>query len=204
MKKIIIVVFALFAIGVTKSWADSPLTSCDFAEAYADEPMVALASTVKNGNMPKNLVDYLCDAKSPVDVRLAVINQLGWEDEMAFCNQLFDNLSRRHGVRDENSLAAKLDAGTLAVYAYAKAMGDYFNVTQALALARQAVKKDTNKSFSVALVAGLIDAQYQMDLEWGDVYKVVNKVLADTSLRVDMRLTAVNMIMAYINIYKEY
>lgn len=92
----------------------------------------------------------------------------------------------------------------LAFYSCARAMGDYFDVTGALELSRQAVKKDAGKSFSVALVSALIDARYQMDHDWGKVYQVVNDVLDDQSLRTDMRLSAVNGIMQYINAFQGY
>ena len=67
-----------------------------------------------------------------------------------------------------------------------------------------AVKKNKGKSLSVALISALIDAQVYLDSDWSKIYPVVSKVLHDGSLRLDMRQEAINGIMEYINLYKEY
>ena len=109
----------------------------------------------------------------------------------------------RYKAQNEKKLVKKLDAGTLAVYAYAKAMSNYFDVKAASELGHQAVKKNKNKSFSVAMASALIDAQVYLDSDWSMVYKVVADVLHDGSLHLDMRQEAIDNIMEYINLYNE-
>ena len=190
------------------TWADSPLTSTDFAENYNDQPMVQMALKLSNEsdtNIPVSMLDFLADKKSPIDVRLAVINAISWNfDGKTSGEQLYEYLSKRYNIKTSDKIAKKLDAGTLAVYAYAVAMSDYFNVTEAQELAHKAVKKDKSKSFSVAFIASLIDAQVYLDSDWGLVYKVVNDVLHDGSLHLDMRQEAIDSVMEYINLYKSY
>ena len=118
--------------------------------------------------------------------------------------QLYEYLSKRYKAKTTDKLVKKLDAGTLAVYAYAKAMSDYFDVKEAQELGHKAVKKDKSKSFSVAFITSLIDAQVYLDSDWGMVYKVVNNVLHDGSLHLDMRQDAIDSVMEYINEYKGY
>ena len=51
------------------SWADSPLTSTHFSDAYADEPMVVMAGEHGLGDrIPTELLSFLADKKAPVDV----------------------------------------------------------------------------------------------------------------------------------------
>ena len=190
-------------LAFTASWADSPLTSTHFADAYSDHPMVQLASEDMQGDIPTTLLNFLSDEHQPVDVRLAVINKLGWNfDGTTMGTQLGQYLMGRYGVKNEKKLGKKLDAGTLAVYAYAKAMSNYFDVKAASELGHLAVKKNKNKSFSVALISALIDAQIYLDSDWGMIYKVVADVLHDGSLNLDMRQEAIDNIMDYINLYK--
>ena len=202
MKRLLTAIALMLAF--TAGWADSPLTSTHFADAYSDHPMVQMADEMMQHDMPTTLLNFLANKNEPVDVRLAVINKIGWNfDGTTVGAQLCEYLMGRYGAKDEKKLVKKLDAGTLAVYAYAKAMSNYFDVKAASELGHQAVKKNKNKSFSVAMASALIDAQVYLDSDWGMVYKVVADVLHDGSLHLDMRQEAIDKIMEYINMYNE-
>ena len=204
MKRLLTAI-TLLLVTWTATWADSPLTSTNFAVAYSDHPMVQMACEEMQGSIPTTLLNFLANKNEPVDVRLAVINKLGWNfDGTSMGAQLGEYLMGRYKVKNEAKLVKKLDAGTMAVYAYAKAMSNYFDVKAASELGHKAVKKDKNKSFSVAMASALIDAQIYLDSDWSMVYKVVADVLHDGSLHLDMRQEAIDNIMDYINLYKEY
>ena len=191
-------------LAFTASWADSPLTSTHFSEAYSDHEMVQMANELMQNDIPTTLLNFLADKNQPVDVRLAVVNKLGWNfDGTTMGAQLGEYLMGRYNVKNEAKLIKKLDAKTLAVYAYAKAMSNYFDVKDASELGHKALKKNKDKSFSVALISALIDAQAYMDSDWLMIYKVVANVLHDGSLRLDMRQEAIDNIMEYINLYNE-
>ena len=202
MKRLLTAITLMLAF--TASWADSPLTSTHFAEAYSDHEMVQMANEFMQGDVSTTLLNFLADKHSPVDVRLAVINKIGWNfDGTSMGAQLREYLMGRYNAKNESKLVKKLDAGTLAVYAYALAMSDYIDVKAAQELAHQALKKNKNKSFSVAMASALIDAQHYLDSDWSMVYKVVADVLHDGSLHLDMRQEAIDNIMEYINLYNE-
>ena len=201
MKRLLISIVMLLAF--TASWADSPLTSTHFSDAYSDHEMVQMANELMQNDIPTTLLNFLADKNQPVDVRLAVVNKLGWNfDGTTMGAQLGEYLMGRYNVKNEAKLIKKLDAKTLAVYAYAKAMSNYFDVKDASELGHKALKKNKDKSFSVALISALIDAQAYMDSDWSMIYKVVADVLHDGSLRLDMRQEAIDNIMDYINLYK--
>ncbi len=203
MKRLLTAIALLMAF--TAAWADSPLTSTHFANAYSDHPMVQMASEEMQYDIPTTLLSFLTNKNEPVDVRLAVINKIGWNfDGTTVGAQLEQYLMGRYNVKTEKKLVKKLDAGTLAVYAYAKAMSNYFDVTAASELGHLAVKKNKKKSFSVALISALIDAQVYLDSDWSKIYKIVANVLHDGSLHLDMRQEAIDNIMEYINLYNEY
>ena len=201
MKRLLTAIALMLAF--TAGWADSPLTSTHFADAYSDHPMVQMADEMMQHDMPTTLLNFLANKNEPVDVRLAVINKIGWNfDGTTVGAQLGEYLMGRYKAKNEKKLVKKLDAGTLAVYAYAKAMSNYFDVKAASELGHQAVKKNKNKSFSVAMASALIDAQVYLDSDWGMVHKVVADVLHDGSLHLDMRQEAIDNIMEYINLYQ--
>ena len=81
-------------------------------------------------------------------------------------------------------------------------MSNYFDVKAASELGHMAVKKNKDKSFSVALISALIDAQHYLDNDWSKIYPVVANVLHDGSLHLDMRQEAIDNIMEYIDLYK--
>ena len=189
----------------TFCWADSPLTSTHFSDVYSDHPMVQMANEMMQNDIPTTLLNFLADKKSPVDVRLAVINKIGWNfDGTTVGQQLGEYLMGRYKANNEKKLIKKLDAGTLAVYAYARAMSNYFDVTAASEMGHQAVKKNKDKSLSVALISALIDAQVYLDNDWSKIYPALATVLHDGSLKLDMRQEAIDNIMEYINLYSEY
>ncbi|MBQ3364315.1 MAG: hypothetical protein IJG42_10245 [Muribaculaceae bacterium] len=203
MKRLLTAIALLMAF--TAAWADSPLTSTHFANAYSDHPMVQMASEEMQYDIPTTLLSFLTNKNEPVDVRLAVINKIGWNfDGTTVGAQLEQYLMGRYNVKTEKKLVKKLDAGTLAVYAYAKAMSNYFDVTAASEMGHLAVKKNKKKSFSVALISALIDAQVYLDSDWSKIHKIVANVLHDGSLHLDMRQEAIDNIMEYINLYNEY
>ena len=194
-------------LAFTAAWADSPLTSTYFAGAYEDHPMVQLIDEDLDGDIPSVVLEFLADKKSPVDVRLAVINKIGWFFAGSWIGgQLGDYLMDRYKANSKENLVNKLDAGTLAVYAYALAMSDYLEVDEAKELGHLAVKKNKGKSLSVALISALIDAQDYLHTEngWPKIYPALANVLNDGSLKPDMRQEAIDCIMEYINLYEKY
>ena len=205
MKRLSSAIIVLLAF--TAAWADSPLTSTYFAGAYEDHPMVQLIDEDLDGDIPSVVLKFLADKKSPVDVRLAVINKIGWFFAGSWIGgQLDDYLMERYKANSKENLVNKLDAGTLAVYAYAQAMSDYLEVDEAKELGHLAVKKNKGKSLSVALISALIDAQDYLHTEngWPKIYPALANVLNDGSLKPDMRQEAIDSIMEYINLYEKY
>lgn len=186
------------------SWADSPLTSTNFSDAYADEPMVVLAGEHGLGDrIPVELLSFLADKKAPVDVRLAVVNRLTWFSETNDFTQFENYLIKRFKAKDRWKLQKKLDASTLAVYAYAMAVSNRSDLQEASDLVHYALEKDKEHSFSVAMACALIEAQVHFDNNWSMIYPTVAAVVNDGTLKRDMRQKAIDIIMEYIGLYEK-
>jgi hypothetical protein len=79
MKKIYFVLVVMIS-AAQMCFADSPLTSTEFYKAYLDVPIVKAAA-----DNPKKLSEeamaYLFDERNPLDVKIALINAVGWDVE---------------------------------------------------------------------------------------------------------------------------
>ena len=202
--KRLIALYILMMSWCMASWADSPLNSTDFYEAYSDHPMVVMAGEHGLGDViPTELMKFLSDKKAPVDVRLAVVKRLTWFSETNDFRQFENYLIKRYKAKDKWKLQKKLDASTLAVYAYAMAVSNRYDLEEACDLAHQAVEKDKEHSFSVSMACALIDAQVHFYDSWSKIYPTVAAVVNDGTLKRDMRQSAVDIIMEYIGLYEK-
>ena len=198
-KKTALAVFVT-AVLTTASFADSPLTSTDFAEAYMDEPIAAAAGEA-NGVINERLMEYLANEYNPFDVKMAVINKLGWQfSGRNNAKHFLDYLVKNHGYSNEKKFYKKGSADELLSYAYLKAMDNYFEVDEALKYADRAVKKN-KKSRTFQLIAGLIRAQKTMDADWCEVYQITDRIRKNERLMNDLRTRSVGIIYEYMDIY---
>jgi hypothetical protein len=60
-------------------WADSPITSTPFSEAYQDYNIVKAAK--RSGVLTVEMAEYLSSPSNPVDIKAALINSLSWKFE---------------------------------------------------------------------------------------------------------------------------
>jgi hypothetical protein len=86
--------------------------------------------------------------------------------------------------------------------AYLKALDNYFEVDEAIKIARKA-KVKLPKSYTVNIISALIEAQKALDSDWCKVYTLTDDVRQDKSLTKDMRDEASKEIFSYMDEYKE-
>ena len=182
--------------------ADSPLTSTEFNRPYSEEPAVIEAG---NGVLTPTLASFLADERNPIDLRMAVINRLGWNTEGTLNDFVFlEYLKENRGYKDLNDLMERGSADELLSMAYIRAMADYFDVTLAIQIAEKAVSKNPG-SFTFNIILALIKAQTKLtEFDWCEVYNLTNRVREDSSLVQDMKPEAMTWIYGYMDGYKEY
>ena len=213
MKKVYFVLVMM--ISATQiCFADSPLTSTEFYKAYLDVPIVKAAA-----DSPKKLSEeakaYLFDEGNPLDVKIALINAVGWDieglstysDYIQYC---LNNFPRgKYGI-DENEIVRIEDVYNnasceqMAMLVYLFAMSDYSNTQAMYNLMEQAMLTPLMNKQSFMLPMGLIIAQTALvSNDWGRIYPAMNFYINSPEIK-DMRPKAIELVMEYINEYKEY
>jgi hypothetical protein len=200
MKSFLISIFIM--LGIYESLpADSPLTSVCFSEAYSSHPMIATAKSAK-GKLTTELMEYLSEDGNPIDVKMAIINQLGWDPAgRNNAEAWFKYLRLLNGYDNRMDMETNAGGYELLCYAYLLAMDNYFEVDEAIEYAERAKSKKP-ESYTFNIIPALIKAQKALGCDWCEVYELTNKVREKKSLSVDLDIEAIKIIFKYMDLYK--
>ncbi len=180
--------------------ADSPITSTPFHEAYGDIEMIALAA--RSGQLDLKMAEWLSSDEVPLDQKAALVNALSWDINGK------DNAQRYRGYlalkygRDTLDLQL-LSAGELMVLGYLSVMDNYREPERGIAYLTAAQGREP-RSYTMAIVRGLILAQMQFGGDWCALWTNVAEVELDRSLIRDLRPQARHIIFDYMHLYRQY
>ena len=199
MKTNFIIVLIIGLLSSQSLFADSPLTSTTFSKAYKDSEIIQLASKTE-GKLTIELMDYLSNNKNPIELKIALINELGWSVDGKNNSTIFYNyLKEKSKLEDIN----EANANILICFAYLKALGNYFDVEEAIIYAKKAKSKN-EKSYTINIICALIEAQKAMNSDWCEVYSLTNNVRINNTLNQDMKEDSISIIFDYMDGYKDY
>ena len=193
-----------FLLSASIAKADSPLTSIQFYKAYEDIPIIKMA-VASEGEITQPILEYLDDEKNLIDVKMAVINALGWDFDGLQNAQLFYFYANRNKkFKDTDDFAQNARPDQRLCYAYLLALDNYFDVTSAAAIATASAQTEkTANSYTFQLISALIKAQLAMDYDWCQVYSLANAVRNNKRLQKDFRMAAIPIIFEYMDLYAE-
>ncbi|SFA77155.1 Copper amine oxidase N-terminal domain-containing protein [Cohnella sp. OV330] len=179
--------------------ADSPVTSTNFYEAYTDEPIIQKA--LQASGMTAELATYLADESSPLALRAAVINAIGWETEPTQRAEAY--AQHAYGQSLATLKQSELRGDERFVIGYLLAMDDYLDTREAEQWLEDA-RRLLPDSFTAALIHAIVQAQEEMkDAGWAHVWKTVADVAFDPDLEMDMRPEAAKIIIDYMVTYSD-
>ncbi len=189
---------------INSAKADSPLTSTNFYKAYLDVPMVQEALNSK-GKITNNLLEFIANETTPLDVKLAVVNAIGWDHQGISNSKLFLKYiikKKRYKSNFENiNMDFKLNATAdeLICFAYLRALDNYFDVDYAFTIANESLKKSGN-SYSINLITNLIKAQVLFSIDESCLAsQKLHSIKSNTQLTMDIRKDAADYIFEYID-----
>jgi hypothetical protein len=132
---------------------------------------------------------------------MALINRLGWSIKGKNNAEIFLHHLKQQGLYGDRQTLLESDNSVLLIsYAYLLAMDNYFDVSEALEIARRASVLQP-ESFTVSIIAGLIASQNCMNSGSDLVYENCDLVRRDTNLVHDMKPEAVEIIFEYMDLY---
>ena len=156
MKRKLLIIVVIGLLFNQNLLAGSPLTSTNIHEAYKDSAIIQLALKTE-GKLTFALMNYLSDTKKPIELKIALINALGWDFNGKNNSTLFyEYLKENQNLKDINETSADI----LICYAYLKALDNYFDVDDAIKFAQKAKLKKKN-SYTINIICALIEAQKQ-------------------------------------------
>lgn len=203
MNKLSKVFFALsFTLFLTPARADSPITSTEISSAYADVAIVQVAKG-SAGLLTEPLMLYLVDEKNPIDVKMAIINELNWTPDGKNNTKTFvDYLKQHTSYKTDETIKQQAPADILLALGYINAIENRHDAKTALAYAELAMDKNKN-SYTVQIVGGIIKAQVMFDVSWCESFRATDNVRQNAAnLTMDMRTEAVENIFHYMGLYQ--
>lgn len=200
--KVLLVIVLASLLSVNTVFADSPLTSTEFYKAYAQNAIIKKTIQAR-GQLTPELVAYLTNSSNPIALKMAVINGLGWNyKEKNNASIFLHYLIQKKEFGNETDFRNRANGQQLICYAYLKALDNYFDVNVALQLANLPQLK-TEKSLTIQLIRGLIQAQQNLSKSPCAIYTEMHKIQLDKSLKQDLNATALKIIFEYIGLYKK-
>lgn len=199
-KKTLLII--LLTLSINYVFADSPLTSTDFSQAYLDIPIVKEAFTSK-GRITLEMMDYIDDDTNPLDVKLAVINAIGWDHKGMMISKMFFmyvmNKKKYQTEFGSEYSAFKWNAtrDELICYCYMKALDNYFDVVDAFEMAGETLRKYPD-SFAVNMIYNLIKSQGLTSYnEYCYASKLFLTLKDNPKLKMDMRRESMGYVFEY-------
>lgn len=191
-------------------YADSPLTSTDFYKAYLDVSIVK--SAVNNPHkLTEEMMVYLSDDANPLDVRLALVNAVGWSTEglttfsdyMTYCLNHFPADREKInplGIVTVQDIYNNASPQQWAILVYLKAMADYTNMHHAYGLAEMAMQKPISTE-AFMLPMALVWCQMKLLLnDLDNIYPSFQYLFGEAQVK-DMRPEARKIIVDYMEGY---
>lgn len=187
----------------SNSFADSSLTSTQFYKAYESVQIIQDASKLK-GVLAEKFMIYLSDPSHPIDIKVALINRLGWNINGKHNANLFIQfLQKTKGYQSIKDLKERASSQELLCIGYLLALDNYKDVKEALVFSNLAATKES-KSYTIQMIKALILSQTFSYGNWCKKYEVVQKVKTATNLTFDFKSEATDIIFQYISSYKSY
>jgi hypothetical protein len=200
MKKTLLLI--LFIFSINSVFADSPLTSSVFCQAYMDIPIVQEAFKSK-GKITNEMLEYIDEDINPLDVKLAIINAIGWEhDGVKISKMFFMYVMNKKKYKEDlggdyTAFRWYATSDELICYAYMRAMDNYFDVVEAFDIAGDALKKSPD-SFAVNMIYHLIKSQGLTAFgEYCYASKLFLSLKDNPKLKMDMRKESLSYLFEY-------
>ena len=158
------------------SYADSPLTSIDLWTIHTED--FTVRNAFRNQKMDKSTIDFILDENNSLEIRLSVINAIGWKFKSNNKNStaLLKSILKRYKVNSINSLFDVNHIDILTCYTYSLALDNYKNVDNIIQLSSKVSNLDPNNFYSKYIATLIKSQKYTLSFQWCNVYLVFKEL----------------------------
>jgi len=184
------------------SFADSPLTSTNFYKVYNDPTIDKFIQA--RGKINEELCTLLLKKETPLEIKIAGINALGWKLTGQNNAEVFlKYLVSKKYYQDKNNFLKNSNAEDLILYTYMLAMDNYVDVSKSVKICEEPIIKNS-ESKCIRIISALIHSQAILYTSYCEVYRTMAEANKKDNLRYDMQEGAIQEIFKYIDNYKKY
>lgn len=158
------------------SYADSPLTSIDLWTIHSEN--FTVQNAYRNQKMDKSTIDFILDENNSLEIRLSVINAIGWKFKSNSKNStaLLKSILKKYKVNSIDTLFNVNHIDILTCYTYSLALDNYKNVDNIIKLSSRVSNLDPNNFYSKYIATLIKSQKYTLSFQWCNVHLVFNEL----------------------------
>lgn len=157
-------------------YADSPLTSIDFWTIHSEN--FTVQNAYRNQKMDKSSIDFILDENNSLEIRLSVINAIGWKFKSNSKNStaLLKSILKKYKVNSIDTLFNVNHIDILTCYTYSLALDNYKNVDNIIKLSNRVSNLDNNNFYSKYIATLIKSQKYTLSFQWCNVHLVFKEL----------------------------
>lgn len=176
IKKTLFYSIIFFLLINLNSYADSPLTSIDFWTIHTED--FTVQNAFRNQKMDKSTIDFILDENNSLEIRLSVINAIGWKFKSNNKNStaLLKSILKKYRVNSIDNLLDVRHIDILTCYTYSLALDNYKNVDNIIQLSNRISNLDPNNFYSKYIFTLIKSQKYSLSFQWCNVHLVFKEL----------------------------
>lgn len=176
IKKTFIYPIIFFLLINLNTYADSPLTSIDFWTIHTED--FTVQNAFRNQKMDKSTIDFILDENNSLEIRLSVINAIGWKFKSNSKNStaLLKSVLKKYRVNSIDNLLDVNHIDILTCYTYSLALDNYKNVDNIVQLSNRVSNLDPNNFYSKYISTLIKSQKYSLSFQWCNVHLVFKEL----------------------------
>jgi hypothetical protein len=203
-KKLYCYLLLFFLLGGYNSYADSPLTSIDFWTIHSEN--FTVQNAFSNQKMDKSTIDFILDENNTLEMRLSVINAIGWKFKSNNKNStaLLNSILKKYKVNSIDSLFEIKHIDILTCYTYSLALDNYKKVDNIIPLSIKVSNLDSNNFYSKYIATLIKSQKYALSFQWCNVHLIFKELRKADYFNSKYGKRLYDKTFDYIDIYDKY
>jgi hypothetical protein len=128
--------------------------------------------------MDKSSIDFILDENNSLEIRLSVINAIGWKFKSNSKNStaLLKSILKKYKVNSIDTLFNVNHIDILTCYTYSLALDNYKNVDNIIKLSNRVSNLDNNNFYSKYIATLIKSQKYTLSFQWCNVHLVFKEL----------------------------